>query len=207
MEKMIRDGETVVPNAVKERAKGKRGDYVAPVAPVAPIDPSGMLLVVPLLIAADDGLAVPRPPTFEISMTVSSGTYVRSIVHDIAIALGSSAFVVKLTRTRQGEFTLNDEPIVEAEKITVVEAVAEVVEPVVEVADVVLAVASTSAAAIPAAVEESLPNLAGGCIEWEVFEAALSELEAGKKGGSTKIPVEGELAEWETQLLHKCQQV
>ena len=40
MEKMIRDGETVVPNAVKERSKGKRGDYVAPAAPVADLDPS-----------------------------------------------------------------------------------------------------------------------------------------------------------------------
>lgn len=41
-------------------------------------------------------------------MTVSSGTYVRSIIHDIGIALGSSAHVVKLTRTRQGIFTLKD---------------------------------------------------------------------------------------------------
>lgn len=40
-------------------------------------------------------------------MTVSSGTYVRSIIHDIAIALGTTAHVVKLTRTRQGEFSLN----------------------------------------------------------------------------------------------------
>ena len=40
MEKMIRDGETVVPNAIKEKTK-KKGDYVAPAAPVAPIDTSG----------------------------------------------------------------------------------------------------------------------------------------------------------------------
>lgn len=39
-------------------------------------------------------------------MTVSSGTYVRSIIHDIAAALGSVAHVVLLSRTRQGEFTL-----------------------------------------------------------------------------------------------------
>lgn len=31
----------------------------------------------------------------------------RSIVHDIALALGSSAHVVKLTRTRQGQFALS----------------------------------------------------------------------------------------------------
>lgn len=50
-----------------------------------------------------------RPATFKLRMTVSSGTYVRSIVNEIGLALGSGAHVVKLTRTRQGEFTL-DEP-------------------------------------------------------------------------------------------------
>jgi tRNA pseudouridine55 synthase len=40
-------------------------------------------------------------------MTVSSGTYVRSIVHDIGLALGCGAHVVTLTRTRQGQFTLH----------------------------------------------------------------------------------------------------
>lgn len=44
------------------------------------------------------------PPVFELEMTVSSGTYVRSIVHDLAIAVGSAAHVVSLTRTRQGPF-------------------------------------------------------------------------------------------------------
>lgn len=50
-----------------------------------------------------------RPATFKLRMTVSSGTYVRSIVNEIGLALGCGAHVVKLTRTRQGEFTL-DEP-------------------------------------------------------------------------------------------------
>lgn len=31
----------------------------------------------------------------------------RSIIHDIALALGSAAHVVKLTRTRQGQFALS----------------------------------------------------------------------------------------------------
>jgi len=44
------------------------------------------------------------PPVFELEMTVSSGTYVRSVVHDLAIAVGSAAHVVSLTRTRQGPF-------------------------------------------------------------------------------------------------------
>jgi tRNA pseudouridine55 synthase len=50
-----------------------------------------------------------KPPTFKLRMTVSSGTYVRSIVHDIGLAIGSAAHVVKLTRTRQGQFTLEPE--------------------------------------------------------------------------------------------------
>ncbi|KDQ14327.1 hypothetical protein BOTBODRAFT_32793 [Botryobasidium botryosum FD-172 SS1] len=49
------------------------------------------------------------PPVFMLKMTVSSGTYVRSIVHDIGLALGSAAHVVTLTRTRQGDFSLGDE--------------------------------------------------------------------------------------------------
>lgn len=60
-----------------------------------------------------DGQQVPetsakgRPATFKVRMTVSSGTYVRSIVHEIGLALGCAAHVVSLTRTRQGEFVLH----------------------------------------------------------------------------------------------------
>ncbi|KAI6028697.1 pseudouridine synthase [Pisolithus orientalis] len=47
-----------------------------------------------------------RPPAaFALSMKVSGGTYVRSIVHDLGHALGSAAHVVTLTRLRQGRFT------------------------------------------------------------------------------------------------------
>ncbi|KAG8853520.1 hypothetical protein FRB96_008122 [Tulasnella sp. 330] len=49
------------------------------------------------------------PPAFVIKMTVSSGTYVRSIVHDIGLALGSAAHVVTLKRTKQGDFSLGDD--------------------------------------------------------------------------------------------------
>ena len=49
-----------------------------------------------------------QPPTaFVLSMKVSGGTYVRSIVHDLGHAVGSSAHVVTLTRSRQSRFTLN----------------------------------------------------------------------------------------------------
>ena len=50
---------------------------------------------------------IDKPPAFEIKMTVSSGTYVRTIIHDIGMALGSAAHVVELIRTRQGPFALD----------------------------------------------------------------------------------------------------
>ena len=49
------------------------------------------------------------PTAFILSMKVSGGTYVRSIVHDVGRALGSAAHVVTLTRSRQGKFALEPE--------------------------------------------------------------------------------------------------
>ena len=46
------------------------------------------------------------PTAFVLRMRVSGGTYVRSIVHDLAHALGSAGHVVTLTRSRQGRFAL-----------------------------------------------------------------------------------------------------
>ncbi|KAK9488353.1 pseudouridine synthase [Lipomyces starkeyi] len=43
-------------------------------------------------------------PIVAFRATVSSGTYIRSLVHDIAIAMGARAHVAKLTRTRQGDW-------------------------------------------------------------------------------------------------------
>ncbi|KAK9248790.1 pseudouridine synthase [Lipomyces tetrasporus] len=51
------------------------------------------------------GTAEPHP-IVAIHATVSSGTYIRSLVHDIAIAIGTRAHVAKLTRTRQGDWEL-----------------------------------------------------------------------------------------------------
>ncbi|KAF9053785.1 pseudouridylate synthase 4 [Hymenopellis radicata] len=50
-----------------------------------------------------------RPSAFVLKMKVSSGTYVRSIVHDLAHAVGSSGHVVTLQRSRQGRFVLQPE--------------------------------------------------------------------------------------------------
>ena len=45
-------------------------------------------------------------PAARIRMTVSSGFYVRSLCHDLGIAVGSLGFMAYLVRTRQGEFEL-----------------------------------------------------------------------------------------------------
>ncbi|KAL1302954.1 hypothetical protein AAFC00_003272 [Neodothiora populina] len=46
-------------------------------------------------------------PAARIRMTVSSGFYVRSLCHDLGIALNSLAFMSSLSRTRQSMFELN----------------------------------------------------------------------------------------------------
>ncbi|KAF9454560.1 pseudouridine synthase [Macrolepiota fuliginosa MF-IS2] len=48
-----------------------------------------------------------KPPTFVLKMEVSGGTYVRSIVHDLAHHLNSAGHVVTLTRSRQGKFVMD----------------------------------------------------------------------------------------------------
>ncbi|KAJ3989411.1 pseudouridylate synthase 4 [Lentinula detonsa] len=48
-----------------------------------------------------------KPTAFVIKMRVSGGTYVRSLVHDLAHALDSAGHVVTLTRSRQGRFVLD----------------------------------------------------------------------------------------------------
>ncbi|CAD6566425.1 MAG: hypothetical protein TREMPRED_002578 [Tremellales sp. Tagirdzhanova-0007] len=141
-----------------------------------------------------------RPPTFTVKMTVSSGTYVRSIVHEIGLALGCAAHVVKLTRTRQGEFVLhgNDKAYAHEED------------------------QGTEA-------EESSPvRPSTSCIPWSVWERAIAErkatIEAEKAGreassaagdsaeevdqqyGDEAIFVKrrtGELKEWENELLRR----
>lgn len=57
------------------------------------------------------------PTAFVLHMKVSGGTYVRSIVHDLAHALGSAGHVVTLTRSRQGRFAL--EPSEEGDRACV----------------------------------------------------------------------------------------
>lgn len=55
----------------------------------------------------DHGAPDQAPTAFVLSMKVSGGTYVRSIVHDLCHSVGSSGHVVTLTRSRQSRFTLD----------------------------------------------------------------------------------------------------
>ncbi|KAH0583790.1 putative tRNA pseudouridine synthase 4 [Termitomyces sp. J132] len=54
----------------------------------------------------DPAVIAQIPTAFILKMKVSGGTYVRSIVHDLAHSLGSAGHVVTLTRSRQGRFAL-----------------------------------------------------------------------------------------------------
>jgi tRNA pseudouridine55 synthase len=54
------------------------------------------------------------PTAFVLQMRVSGGTYVRSIVHDLARELGSAGHVVTLTRSRQKDYAL--EPTEEGDR-------------------------------------------------------------------------------------------
>ena len=48
----------------------------------------------------------PQPPAAKLRMTVSSGFYVRSLCHDLGIAVGSYGLMAELVRTQQAEFRL-----------------------------------------------------------------------------------------------------
>jgi len=47
-------------------------------------------------------------PLLRIKVVCSKGTYIRSLAHDIGRVLGCGAYLTKLTRTRVGEYTLED---------------------------------------------------------------------------------------------------
>lgn len=128
-----------------------------------------------------------RPACFTVRMTVSSGTYVRSIVHDIGLALGCAAHVVKLTRTRQGQYSLyGDEEALAANaaqqadaEASTAPAPAEQPAPADEDSEEA-AMKSTTAAEpskpISASTAPSGPST--GSIPWAVWEKALDERKA-----------------------------
>jgi tRNA pseudouridine55 synthase len=54
-----------------------------------------------------------QPPAVKIKMTVTSGFYVRSLAHDLGKAVGSCGLMSELVRSRQGDFVLSPEKILE----------------------------------------------------------------------------------------------
>ena len=85
-EKVEDEDVAAQPDVTEKEEKSSSADAVVPPAPSSSEDDT-------------------KPPAaFGLEMVVSSGTYVRSIVHDLAQAAGSAAHVVRLTRTRQGEY-------------------------------------------------------------------------------------------------------
>lgn len=147
-----------------------------------------------------------RPAAFSVRMTVSSGTYVRSIIHEIGLALGSAAHVVKLTRTRQGEFSLHgdEEALDKAGVVPTTEgvdvqagAVENEVEDPEEAALNSDAAATTTAAAADAAAGPST-GPSTGSIPWAVWERAMKEREemlAQEKADQEEAAASGASAE------------
>ena len=56
-------------------------------------------------------------------MTVSSGFYVRCLAHDLGLALGTNALMSSLVRTRQGDFELAPDKVLEYTDLEAGEAV------------------------------------------------------------------------------------
>ncbi|CAG8909166.1 unnamed protein product [Penicillium egyptiacum] len=55
----------------------------------------------------------PQPPAVKIKMTVTSGFYVRSLAHDLGKAVGSCALMSELVRSRQGDYELFPDRVLE----------------------------------------------------------------------------------------------
>lgn len=140
-----------------------------------------------------------RPPTFTLRMTVSSGTYVRSIVHDVALSIGSAAHVVKLTRTRQGQFSLTN---ADADANVQAEPTGEDTEWYIQDAE--------------GQERFDFGQRKTGCIPWSVFERAIEERKNAPKveepaetmteeeaaGNEASAPaVKWQPKEWEREFL------
>lgn len=61
--------------------------------------------------------SVVGPPAVKITMTVSSGFYVRSLAHDLGKAVGSCGLMSSLVRSRQGDYSLDQDQVLEYEDL------------------------------------------------------------------------------------------
>ncbi|KAL1660797.1 pseudouridine synthase [Schizophyllum commune] len=162
--------------------------------------------------ATESKVTVEHPTAFSLKMTVSSGTYVRTIVHDLAHAVGSAGHVVVLTRTRQGRFTLGDSTASHTTSDTPKET-AEVgssaaTEGAADAAPAAAEEPSTSAVegaaqtAPPAATAADVtlePSPTTTAIPWTIFERAI-------KGEDGPPDAEG-WREWEREVMARMEVV
>jgi tRNA pseudouridine55 synthase len=132
-----------------------------------------------------------RPPTFKIRMTVSGGTYVRSIVNDVGELLGCGAHVVLLRRTRQGRFALHGDgsSISEEEKKIYDEMVQKTAKDTeLSEEEAMMSGPASSTKVVTGGGTEDKPltseeteaqtktyQSTTGCIPWSVFERAIAE--------------------------------
>lgn len=138
--------------------------------------------------ASDAASPTPKPPVFTLRMMVSSGTYVRSIVHDLAHSIGSSAHVVRLTRTRQGDFTVGNNYVPIPGPLHEIKSRANV---------------QTDGADGSVSLGDD-PN----CIPWEPFEKALRVQQEETASSSTEVRrSEASMEEWEIEILNKLHPV
>ena len=110
----IPDDAVIVDEAdpLGEPGDGKEKEEQASVATDVHAPPSSTNETAPSRTLTPSVSASASASAFELTMRVSSGTYVRSLVHDIGHEVGSAAFVVTLTRVRQGRFCLEPPPSV-----------------------------------------------------------------------------------------------
>ncbi|KAF8309472.1 pseudouridine synthase [Clavulina sp. PMI_390] len=144
------------------------------------------------------------PPVFTLKMTVSSGTYVRSIVHDVAQSLGSAAHVVLLSRTRQGEWYVGEDYLHERIPSIAVPGLGGA-EPLPSTSE--LASSSTEAGPEPSTATTSAEgsnedSVAKVSIPWSVFQSAI---EARANDAESYTVPTGEMEEWEKMLLERIQ--
>ncbi|KAL1694638.1 pseudouridine synthase [Schizophyllum commune] len=162
--------------------------------------------------AAESKDTLEHPTAFSLKMTVSSGTYVRTIVHDLVHAVGSAGHVVVLTRTRQGRFTLGDstashttsdtpQKTAEAGSSAATEGAADAApaaagEPSTSAVEGAAQTAPPAVAAADATLEPSPTTTA---IPWTIFERAI-------KGEDGPPDAEG-WREWEREVMARMEVV
>jgi tRNA pseudouridine55 synthase len=85
-------------------------DGAAQVAAPEPVAPEAATAAAP---AEQTDEPRPQPAAVKIHMTVTSGFYVRSLAHDLGKAVGSCGLMSSLVRSRQAQFDLQPENILE----------------------------------------------------------------------------------------------